>query len=153
MAGASIGDDDDNPVAINVTPLIDVIFCLCVFFMCSFRFKQLEGKFDTWLPKNKGAEGMPVGSVIEEVRVALFWNEAKQQVERKIGRRIVPEDSELQQLIADSFADFKKLGKDDIGLTIDADTAVPWDAVVRVINLSKRVGVQKIEFALGTKEK
>ncbi|MCK6447964.1 MAG: biopolymer transporter ExbD [Planctomycetes bacterium] len=153
MAGASIGDGDDNPVAINVTPLIDVIFCLCVFFMCSFRFKQLEGKFDTWLPKNKGAEGMPVGSVIEEVRVALFWNEAKQQVERKIGRRIVPEDSELQQLIADSFADYKKLGKDDIGLTIDADTAVPWDAVVRVINLSKRVGVQKIEFALGAKEK
>lgn len=153
MAGASIGDGDDNPVAINVTPLIDVIFCLCVFFMCSFRFKQLEGKFDTWLPKNKGAEGMPVGSVIEEVRVALFWNEAKQQVERKIGRRIVPLDSELQQLIADSFADYKKLGKDDIGLTIDADTAVPWDAVVRVINLSKRVGVQKIEFALGAKEK
>jgi biopolymer transport protein ExbD len=151
MAGASIGDQDDNPVAINVTPLIDVIFCLCVFFMCSFRFKQLEGKFDTWLPKNKGAEGMPVGSVIEEVRVALFWNEKSEKVERKIGRRIVPEDEELQKLIADAFADYKRLGKEEIGLTIDADKAVPWDAVVRVINLAKRVGVQKIEFALGTK--
>ncbi|MCC6408240.1 MAG: biopolymer transporter ExbD [Planctomycetes bacterium] len=151
MAGASIGDSDDNPVAINVTPLIDVIFCLCVFFMCSFRFKQLEGKFDTWLPKNKGAEGMPVDSVIEEVRVALFWDEANQKVVRKIGRRIVDENSELQQLISDAFADYKRLGKTDIGLTIDADKAVPWDSVVNVINISKRVGVQKVEFALGTK--
>ena len=43
MAGG--GDQADNPVAINVVPMVDVIFCLCVFFMCSFKFKQLEGNW------------------------------------------------------------------------------------------------------------
>jgi biopolymer transport protein ExbD len=63
-------------VAINVVPMVDVIFCLCVFFMCSMKFKQLEGKFDSWLPKDKGAGGTP--AEIQETRVALFWDVDKQ---------------------------------------------------------------------------
>ena len=51
MGGSqNIGEASDNPVEINVTAMVDVIFCLCIFFMCSFHFKQLEGKIDTWLP-------------------------------------------------------------------------------------------------------
>jgi hypothetical protein len=56
---------------------VDIIFCLCVFFMISFKFKQLEGKFDTWLPKDKGYEGMPLKAVIQEIRVALLWDDKK----------------------------------------------------------------------------
>jgi biopolymer transport protein ExbD len=146
MAGSQ--DPNENPVAINVVPMVDVIFCLCVFFMCSFKFKQIEGKFDTWLPKDKGAEGMPLGSVIEEVRVALFWDEVKNSTTRKIGTRFVPDDDQLQQLIKESKDDYDKLKK-DVPLTIDADTRVPWHDVVTVMNLAKRVGVEKIEFAFG----
>jgi len=146
MAGSSMGDDADNPIAINVTPLVDIIFCLCVFFMISFKFKQLEGKFDTWLPKNKGFEGMPLKAVIEEIRVALFWNEDS-TVTRKFGVRKVPDDEELQQLISASYADFKRLNKPDVGLTIDADVRVPWEAIVGVMNIGKKAGVAKVEFA------
>src|SRR5262245_46737597 len=111
MAGASMGDEGDNPVAINVTPLVDIIFCLCVFFMISFKFKQLEGKFDTWLPKDKGYEGMPLKAVIQEIRVALLWDDTRSQSVRKIGTRIVPDDEELQKLITSSYEDFKRLNK------------------------------------------
>jgi biopolymer transport protein ExbD len=151
MAGVSVGEAPDNPVAINITAMVDIIFCLCVFFMCSLHFKQLEGKFDTWLPKSKGAQGMPLNAVIEEIRVALFWDEAKQEVVRKIGTRVVPEDEILQELMAESFADFKRLNKPDISLTIDAEAKVPWGDVVNIINLGKRVGIDKVEFAFGTK--
>jgi len=150
MAGSSgIGDDNDNPVAINITPLVDVIFCLCVFFMVSFKFKQLEGKFETWLPKEKGFEGMPLKAVIEEIRVALFWDETNMKVIRKYGTRFVPEDEQLQQLITESYNDFKRLNKPDVGMTIDADTRVPWESVVNVMNVGKKAGVQKVEFAAG----
>src|SRR5215813_1267750 len=111
MAGVSVGDDGDNPVAINVTALVDIIFCLCVFFMISFKFKQLEGKFDSWLPKNKGAQGMPLGAVIQEIRVAIFWDETKQEAVRKFGTRFVPDDEELKKLLSDSYADFKRLNR------------------------------------------
>ena len=149
MAGVSVGEAPDNPVAINITAMVDIIFCLCVFFMCSLHFKQLEGKFDTWLAKDKGSQGMPVGTIIQEIRVALFWNEATGEVTRKIGTRVVPEDERLQELLAESFADFKRLNKPDMSLTIDADPKVPWQEVVNVINLGKRVGIEKVEFAFG----
>src|SRR5262245_30012789 len=151
MGGASM-DEGDNPVGINVTPLVDIIFCLCVFFMISFKFKQIEGKFDAWLPKGKGSEGMPVGTVMhKEIRVAILWDEANQQSIRKYGvTKLTPEEDErLQQLINDQWQDFKRLNEVDVPLTIDADMRVPWKDVINVINLGKRCGVEKVEFAFG----
>ncbi len=153
MAGVSVGESDENPVNINVTPLVDVIFCLCVFFMISFKFKQLEGKFETWLPKDKGFEGMPLKAVIQEIRVALFWDDVNRNVVRKMGTRLVPEDEQLLKLITDSYDDFKRLNKPDVGLTIDADFRVPWESVVGVMNLGKKAGVAKVEFAAGAQSK
>ena len=147
MAGASVGESDENPVNINVTPLVDIIFCLCVFFMISFKFKQLEGKFDSWLPKGKGSEGMPLNAVIQEVRVALFWDEDNQATVRKYGTRIVPDDDELQKLLVDAFAGYVRLNQLDVPLTIDGDLRVPWEDVIDVINISKRAGIAKVEFA------
>jgi len=153
MAGASMGDSDENPVNINITPLVDIIFCLCVFFMVSFKFKQLEGKFDAWLPKEKGFEGMPLKAVIQEIRVALFWDDKNLKVVRKMGTRFVPENDQLQQLISESYQDFKRLNKPDIGLTIDADTRVPWESIIDVMNVGRKAGVNKVEFAAGAQDK
>ena len=147
MAGVSVGDDNDNPVAINVTPLVDIIFCLCVFFMISFKFKQLEGRFDSWLPKGKGSQGMPLNAVIQEVRVALFWDEANKKSIRKIGTRVVEDDAVLQQLIEEAHAGFIRLDKPDVPLTIDGDLRVPWQDVITVMNISKKAGMNQIEFA------
>jgi biopolymer transport protein ExbD len=153
MAGATMDEGQENPVGINITPLVDIIFCLCVFFMISFKFKQLEGKFETWMPKDKGAQGMPLNAVIKELRVAMLWDEGNQRVIRKMGTREVPEDEVLQQLLAESSADFKRLNNADPTLTIDADTRIPWAAVMNVINLGKRVNIDKIEFAYGAPPK
>ena len=153
MAGAAMGDSEENPVNINITPLVDIIFCLCVFFMVSFKFKQLEGKFDAWLPKEKGFEGMPLKAVIEEIRVALFWDDVNLKVVRKYGTRFVPENDQLQQLITESYTDFKRLNKPDVGLTIDADFRVPWESIIDVMNVGRKAGVTKVEFAAGAQDK
>src|SRR5262245_46897051 len=130
MAGASIGESEENPVAINVTALIDVIFCLCVFFMCSFRFKQLEGKFDTWLPKDKGVgQTTNIPDIIQEVRVAMFWDKANEKTIRRLGTREVPNDDELQKLIREGYRDLK-LKLPDPPVTIDAQSDVPWNEVM-----------------------
>ena len=149
MAGVSVGEAPDNPVAINITAMVDIIFCLCVFFMCSLHFKQLEGKFDTWLAKDKGSQGMPVGTIIQEIRVALFWNEATGEVTRKIGTRMIANDEELQALIQEAHDDFVKLNKPDTPVTIDADGRVPWSEVINIVNICKRDQIEKIEFAMG----
>jgi biopolymer transport protein ExbD len=148
MAGASIGDNEENPVAINVTAMVDVIFCLCVFFMCSLHFRQLEGKFDTWLPKGKGT-GKLGDSVIQEIRVAVYWDEANARVVRQLGNRMIANDEELQALIQEAHDDFVKLNKPDTPVTIDADGRVPWSEVINIVNICKRDQIDKIEFAMG----
>jgi biopolymer transport protein ExbD len=151
MAGSSgIGDENENPVSINVTPLVDVIFCLCVFFMISFKFKQIEGKFESWLPKGKGVGGVGVdSSILEEVRVAMFWDADNQRTIRQMRNRKVESDEELGTLIKEAHDDWVRMNKPETPVTIDADAKVPWNDIIIVMNLCKRNQIDKIEFALG----
>jgi len=148
MAGSS--DSGDNPVAVNVVPLVDIIFCLCVFFMCSFKFRQLEGKFETFLP-NTGHDAPPDPNdpVLTEMRVAVNWDAATRTVSRKFGLRTIDDDAELARAIADARLAFVARGKPDAPLTIDADVRVPWNAVMDVVNVAKRADVARLQFALG----
>ncbi len=149
MAGASM-DDGENPVGINVTPLVDIIFCLCVFFMISFKFKQIEGKFDTWLPRGKGMGGVASGSdVIKEIRIAMYWDEVAEKTVRQYTNRRIESDDELQNLIREAHDDAVATNNPDIPVTIDAEPRVPWHEVIKVINLCKRNQIDNIEFALG----
>jgi len=150
MAGVSVGESEENPVAINVTPLVDVIFCLCVFFMISFKFKQLEGKFDSWLPKGKGSAGaLADSSILDEVRVAMYWDEANQRTVRQLKSRRVDNDDELAALIKEAHDDWVQMNKPETPVTIDAEARVPWEDVINVINLCKKNRIDNIEFALG----
>ena len=150
MAGG--GDQSDNPVAINVVPMVDVIFCLCVFFMCSFRFKQLEGKFESWLPKGKGNSAGDPGQ-IQEIRIAMFWDGTAQKTKRQFGHREVSDDGELESLIRGASDDFKKLGQNNAPVIIDGAAGVPWKEVFTVVNIAKRLQIDNIEFALGQVDK
>lgn len=145
MAGG--GEAEDNPVNINVVPMVDVIFCLCVFFMCSFKFKQLEGRFQSWLPKDLG-NGQVTPDQPVEMRVAMYWDEKKDEVVRQYGQRFVKDDAELEALIRSADKDYESQGK-DAPVIIDADARVPWGEVMTVVNIAKRLGIEKIQFALG----
>jgi len=147
MAGSQ--DPNDNPVAINVVPMVDVIFCLCVFFMCSMKFKEMEGKFESWLPKDKGTTPSQNQQPIEEIRVAIFWDEKTSQPIRMFGRATIRDNDHLESLLRSSYEDRVKLGHPETPCIIDAAEQVHWKDVVTVVNLAKRVGVDKIEFAAG----
>lgn len=146
MAGG--GEAEDNPVNINVVPMVDIIFCLCVFFMCSFKFKELEGKFQSWLPKDLGNATTP-DTDPKEMRVAIYWDEQKGEVVRQYGVRVIRDDEELETLIRGANDDFKKVGKSDVPVIIDGDARIPWAEVMTIVNIAKRLGIEKIQFALG----
>ena len=150
MAGVSVGEAPDNPVAINITAMVDIIFCLCVFFMCSLHFKQLEGKFDTWLPKGKGTGGVAdASSEMHEIRIAMYWDSNNEKTIRQYGSRKYENDDELQAAIRAAYDDAVKFNRPDIPVTIDADGRVPWDEVIKIVNMCKRNAIDNIEFALG----
>src|SRR5262245_56999166 len=149
MAGG--GSAEDNPVAINVTAMVDVIFCLCLFFMCSMHFKQLEGKIETWLPKDRGVMNTKVEKVVlEEIRVFMRWDVASNSTTRRIGNRApATSDDDLMTVIVAMREDYRKAGKplSEIPVLIDAMPEVPWKDVIHVMDLCKQKEMERIEFA------
>jgi len=146
MAGG--GDQKENPVAINVVPMVDVIFCLCIFFMCSFKFKESEGKFEPWLPRDKGAD-VSLPAIIEELRIKLAYDDVDEVTIRRIGHNQIDDDARLGQLIAEAHADHVRLGKPDVPVIIDAGIRVPWREVIRVMNIIRLQHIERMEFAMG----
>jgi len=147
MAGG--GEAEDNPLPINVVPMVDIIFCLCVFFMCSFKFRETEGKFDSWLPKDKGEGGNPDPGPLQEMRVIITWDQNSQKTTRMYLHKTVKDDAELEQCIREAHDDFVAKNKPDIPLTIDGGASVPWKEVMAVVNIGKSLEIKNLEFAMG----
>ena len=146
MAGSHSAEE--NPVAINVTAMVDVIFCLCLFFMCSMHFKQLEGKVDAWMPKDRGPDTKAVPRVeLEEVRVFIRWSAADQTVSRQVGRVAVTSDKQLIDRVKSLLGDYRRAGHETPPVVIDATPDVPWKDVVALLDLCQASGVERIEFA------
>lgn len=45
----------DARIQADMTPMIDVVFQLQIFFLLNLQYKSLEGRLDAFLPKNLGA--------------------------------------------------------------------------------------------------
>jgi biopolymer transport protein ExbD len=149
MGGSqNIGEESDNPVEINVTAMVDVIFCLCIFFMCSFHFKQLEGKMEAWMPTGHGNQisQEKVDPILDEIRVFLRWDAPRGTTTRKVGRTDVSSDAELMDAIRARKGDYERAGKSIFPIKIDATEDVPWSDVVHVLDLCKADKLTSIEF-------
>jgi biopolymer transport protein ExbD len=68
----------------DMTPMIDVVFQLLIFFMLTIKFKLLEGKLSAYLPKDVGVNTSPAVPK-EKVEIQL-------KVERE-GSKLMPDDS------------------------------------------------------------
>jgi len=150
MGGSqNIGEASDNPVEINVTAMVDVIFCLCIFFMCSFHFKQLEGRVDAWLPKDKGPNPATTDlkPVLEEIRIFMGWEPERNLTTRKVVKNAVSTDQELIDAVLAMKGDYDRAGKTLVPVIIDATPDVPWQEVVHVMDLCKAQKLSMIELA------
>ena len=150
MAG---GNAADNPVAINVVPMVDVIFCLCVFFMCSMKFKQVEGKFEAWLPQSAGIGSAGAVQALDvlpkEIRIAIYWDAQRGVSRLQMGTRLVEDGAALRTLLRGARDDLAAQKNGDAPVVIDADGRVPWKDVIGVIDACREVHLDRVEFALG----
>jgi biopolymer transport protein ExbD len=142
MAGAA---SEDDAVSLNVTPLIDIIFCLCIFFICSFHFKELQGKIDSWLPKGRGVESGPAASPLEE-EVRVFVRSRGGVTELAFGARTAATAAELEGLVKAAWDELVSAGK-KASVIIDAEPTVPWRDVLEVLDRCRVDGIDKVEFA------
>ncbi|MFC1587195.1 ExbD/TolR family protein [Planctomycetota bacterium] len=79
-------------IEMNMTPMIDVVFLLLIFFMCAAKFKTLESKLETRLPRDIGEEqSMPTPDVTPrriELKVQNYTTEDGRTVVENIYIRL-----------------------------------------------------------------
>jgi biopolymer transport protein ExbD len=63
-------DLQDEKHELEMTPMIDVTFLLLIFFMCTLKFKTLEGKLSAYLPKDVGVNQQDA-EPIEKVEILM----------------------------------------------------------------------------------
>ena len=116
--------------SLSLTPLIDVVFLLLIFFLVATRFAQEDRELDVVLPS--ASEAMPLTVKPKE----LFVNIDKDGRFYVDGRTLTVDEVEevLRQAAADNPV--------DQSVIIRADKRVQFDYVVAVMNACNVVGIQ-----------
>jgi biopolymer transport protein ExbD len=124
--------DDDEPL-INLTPMIDVVFTLLVFFMLATTFAERERLLDLELPyasNSNSANQKPQELVINVSREGRVWID---------GRAMQGE--QLAQVLTDAaHRDRRTL------VTIRGDRRGYYDEIVHVLDACLQAGLQDVSL-------
>lgn len=130
----------------TMTPMIDVVFLLLVFFVWTASFQVIEHILPSEMSAQMGTDPSEIVDPIPEqdfdkIVVRIKWNGAQ------------PSWTVRDQPMA-SIQDVESMMKSIAAVKIDApiilhpDSVVPLGFVIEAYDVSKRVGFQKVSFAV-----
>ena len=119
----------DNP-ELNLTPLIDVVFLLLIFFMVSTTFEK-DARIKVELPEAVTQDQEP-----EEAAVLRITVDAEGQYYID-DRQVVSSEPDILKWAISKAAD----GRDDLSLVIDADGKASHQSVIRVMDAASQLGL------------
>ena len=120
-------------VSINLTPLIDAVFLLLIFFMVSTSFTDLT-QLTVYLPKVRGA------SASDEVGLVVDIDSADVIT---VGGDPVPNDAEGLYRVLEAAAN----GNFDVPVPLSADAMTPHQYVVTVLDVASQLELQRLTIA------
>jgi biopolymer transport protein ExbD len=161
---------DDS--VLNMTPMIDIVFQLILFFLFSLRFKSLQYRIETALPKDRGLAATPqMVQDIPNIKITLFRENAESdQAYTKLkiagGQPIVlkprkwtrdmVEDTKIEDDLDREYAaiqarikelhDANKELKGEIECPPPKGAAVPHTDVIRVLDCFLGAGITEVNF-------
>ncbi|UHD15127.1 ExbD/TolR family protein [Thiocapsa bogorovii] len=125
-----------DPADINLTPLIDVVFLLLIFFMVSTTFKD-EARLRVQLPEAQGEE-IPAEEP-EMIRLVIDRTGSFNVDDRAVLDR-------KTETLVDALKE--RLGEDEpLPVLIQADAQTPHQAVMTALDAASQVGLVQIAFA------
>ncbi len=129
-------DRSDERVDINLTPLIDVVFLLLIFFMVSTTFDR-HAKLKVQLPEasakmEQQAQEEPIVLSIDE-KGKYFIND-RQVINTKIETLKIA----LRKTVGDN---------KDVTLVLRADAKTPHQSVVRAMDAASQLGLTRLSIA------
>ena len=125
---------DDTP-AINLTPMIDIVFNLIIFFMVSTRFTEIERKVDLSVPQVGGVAGL---SEMQKSRTINVYRDGAIMLDSQAVTL-----TELRSLLATAHRQYEGLE-----VTIRGDGFTPYQNVAAVMTACRQAGISEMGIAV-----
>ena len=126
----SVKEPKTGVASIELTPIIDMVFLLLIFFLVATTFHQTEREMQIVLPAS--ATAGPISSVLREIIINV--DEEGEIIVS--GINMTPED--LHNLIMEAVA-----GNPEQKVTVRGDRATAYANIVRVLDVCKSAGIQE----------
>lgn len=133
-------NEPEDETAIELTPLIDVVFLLLIFFMISTTFTK-ETALKINLPSSTG-EKQAEQPLSVEVHVGASSEYAIAHQSDGKARALINSNRETLLRALSEFRD-----QESLLLVIRADKKATHDAVIRVLDVAQELGISNITFA------
>jgi biopolymer transport protein ExbD len=126
-------DDEDRDEGINLTPMIDVVFLLLIFFLAATTFAREEVELDLRLPEAKTGQPSGVGrqlivNVLADGRLSVDGREVSMEALR-------------QKLSAAGLRDR------DQAVLVRGDKQAQFGVGLQVLDACRLAKIQKVDFA------
>ncbi|MBF0447128.1 MAG: biopolymer transporter ExbD [Magnetococcales bacterium] len=123
-----------NPVSMDITPLVDVVFLLLIFFMVTTTF-SLDRGIELELPSAQTAQPREPDEKQPSIRV-LVNHQGRYYIQ---GEEIVSSrlSAALLHLAQVNFAR---------GIIVQADKNSPFDAIISLMDNAQKVGLNRFDF-------
>ncbi len=129
-----------QPLELSMTPMIDVVFLLLIFFMVTTTFnRQTELKIN--LPEARGIESEDKQKVITlmiDAEGVYFISDEKGQFHQLINQKLSTLKRALRQAAGNSR---------QMPFVISADGKTPHQAVISALDIASQLGFKRITFA------
>jgi biopolymer transport protein ExbD len=125
---------DDLPT-INLTPMIDIVFNLIIFFMVSTRFTEIERKVDLSVPQVGATAGL---NEVQKSRTINVYRDGAIVLDSQPVTL-----SELRSLLAAAHRQYEGLE-----VTIRGDGFTPYQNVAAVMTACRQAGIAEMGIAV-----
>ena len=137
--------EDRGRLDVKMTPMIDVVFLLLVFFVATASFQAIEQILPTSVTVfGTGAEAAPVDpekADLGELVIEVLWRDGK-----AVWRISGVEYGDLEEVRRKLVAAVRI--QPDIPVILDVESAVPMEDVIDVYDLCRSVSLAKVQFAV-----
>ncbi len=132
--------NEQDETAIELTPLIDVVFLLLIFFMISTTFTK-ETSLKINLPESSGEQVAVVPTSVE-IQIGAQSQYAIATDSEVAAKALINSNRDTLKRALESYQSQEKLL-----LIIRADRKAPHEAVIKVMDVAQELGLTNITFA------
>ncbi len=142
MVSRTVKEQATEEIEMQMTPMIDVTFLLLIFFLCSIKFKLLDGKMQTYLPRDVGVNATPLDVELEKIDINLYVDK-----NHTFGFYIKVNNKRMRNM-TQFYLEVKDLHQraPELKSTIYPQEGIMYGQVVRTVNECLRAELTQITF-------